>query len=287
MANRPVFAVKMSAPYYTAVDVEFNYAGGFSLSQMRKNISSIHGIYTRRFPDERVLEISSKSEKEEGVRLSAFNLTKYVPSIGRAIPVERIFQGGKKFRYGGPFTDLYEVSSRDAKGDDRLTSSGELVAFCFEGQEYPLNPKTAFYDWIYINALLENEELANTLLQYDAFTDIVFNPNKSVNCQAKAAAVFVSLGRLGLLDKVKDFEDFLGLYNLKLHTVSAPEEQPPKEPEKPQITVSVGDIVIHKVWGEGRVTASGNGVLTISFATVGEKKLGEKWVMESCEIVTE
>ncbi|MGN0514461.1 MAG: DUF6977 family protein [Lachnospiraceae bacterium] len=62
-----------------------------------------------------------------------------------------------------------------------------MVCFSFEGNEFPLEPWTAFYDYIYLNALLENEDLAQIVLQYDALTDIEFNPNKSLNCQAKAA----------------------------------------------------------------------------------------------------
>ena len=41
-----------------------------------------------------------------------------------------------------------------------------------------LNPKTIFYDWLYINAVLENPLLAAELLKYNAFTDIEFNPKK-------------------------------------------------------------------------------------------------------------
>ena len=68
-----------------------------------------------------------------------------------------------------------------------------LICFTFEDKAFPLEPKTAFYDYIYMNALLENENLAQMILQYDAFTDIEFNPDKSLNCQAKAAAAFVAL----------------------------------------------------------------------------------------------
>ena len=33
------------------------------------------------------------------------------------------------------------------------------------------------------------------------FSDIVFNPNRSLNCQARAAALFVSLSKNGLIDE--------------------------------------------------------------------------------------
>lgn len=47
------------------------------------------------------------------------------------------------------------------------------------------------------------------LLEYDGFTDIEFNPQKSLNCQAKAAALYVSLCRNGLLAGIHNFDDFL------------------------------------------------------------------------------
>ena len=62
----------------------------------------------------------------------------------------------------------------------------------------------------HINALLENEKLAAAVLEYDAFTDIEFNPDRSLNCQAKAAACFVGLRRAGLTEKMKTFGDVCG-----------------------------------------------------------------------------
>ena len=39
-------------------------------------------------------------------------------------------------------------------------------------------------------------------MNYDSFTDIEFNPKKSLNCQAEAAAIFVGLSKSGLIDEV-------------------------------------------------------------------------------------
>lgn len=109
----------------------------------------------------------------------------------------------------GPYQDLLTVPPRDAKRDERLRTGGRLTGFYFDGRVYPIRPETAFYDYLYISALLENPALSETVLSYDAFTDIEFNPQKSLNCQAAAAARFVSLHRLGLLKKPFSFEDFL------------------------------------------------------------------------------
>lgn len=212
MATRPVFMPSSKPPYLQTWDAEFVYNGGFAVSQKQKNITAIHNAFHARFPDKKVLEISSKSMQEGGTELSAFHLRKYVPSLGKSIPVENVFQAGKVFKNGGPYTDLLHVSPKEAKRDERLRTSGPLIAFHFEGQDFPLRPQTAFYDFMYINALLENEDLTKTVLKYDAFTDVEFNPEKSINCQAKSAAMFVSLQRSGLVSSVNEFDKFICLY---------------------------------------------------------------------------
>ena len=115
------------------------------------------------------------------------------------------------FSGGGPYPDLYGGLPIDAKRDPRLKESGVLMNFFYEGKKYPNWPMTAFYNWVWCSALLEHPELAEEIVRYDAFTDIAFNPNKGKNCQAEAAAVFVSLARRGLLDKIADFDEFVKL----------------------------------------------------------------------------
>lgn len=212
MANRPVFIAWDKKPYVRKADVTFTFHSGFAAVQKQKNIEEIHAAFKRMYSSERVLEISSKSTVPEGVRLSAFNLKKYVPSKDRRIAIENIFQAGKVFSEGGPYTDLLDVPQKQAKRDERLRSSGKIIAFEFEGEKYPTKPETAFYDFLYITAILEDEELCKALLEYSAFTDIEFNPNKSLNCQASAAAKFVGLHKAGLLEEAtKSFEAFVEL----------------------------------------------------------------------------
>ena len=208
MANRPVFAAYPSAPFFRVWNAEFNWNPGLSVSQKQKNIRAIHEAFTARFPGGKVLEISSKSMQEGGQQLSAFALTKLVPSLGIRVPVECAYQAGKVFEGGGPYTDLLHVSPREAKRDERLKNSGRLTSFCFDGVFYPSEPVDAFYDFLYAGALLENEGLARLLLQYDAFTDIEFSPAKSLNCQARAAARFVALAKMRRLGDVREFSTF-------------------------------------------------------------------------------
>ena len=208
MAERPVFIPTEAAPFSRAVPVRFVWNGGFARSQKQKNIVAIHEGFRRKFPEKNVLEISSKSLQELGVSLSAFNLTKYVPSLGRSVPVECVYQGGKVFSGGGPFTELYGGTPKAAKTDPRLAESGVLCEFFFEGEHMPLSPKTAFYNWLYINALMEHPEYSEQLLQYDGFTDIEFIPDAGVSCQADAAAVFVALHRAGRLEQCRGYEGY-------------------------------------------------------------------------------
>ena len=211
MANRPVFVPSKKAPFVDVFMPEFTWNGGFAVSQKQKNITALHESFHKLFPDRKPLEISSKSMQELGTQLSAFRLCKEVPSLGKCVPVECVFQGGKVFSGGGPYTDLYLAAPRDAKRDPRLKNSGTLRSFRFEGMTMPLSPRTAFYNWLYINALLENPGYAQQLPAYDAFTDIEFNPEKSINCQAEAAALFVALSRLGLLEECRSFDSFMKL----------------------------------------------------------------------------
>ena len=211
MSQRPVFVPIKRKPWTDVYMTEFQWNSGLSAAQKKKNVAALHQAFVARFPEKKVLEISSKSSEDLGVKLSAFNLTKFVPSLGKAVPVECVYQGSKVFAVGGPYTDLYTATSRAAKGDDRLRQSGELRRFSFEGKEFPLKAGSAFYDWLYVNALMERPELSEQLLGYDGFTDIEFNPNKGVACQANAAALYVSLCRQGLLEQCRDFDSFLAL----------------------------------------------------------------------------
>ena len=192
--------------------VSFAWNGGFAKIQSQKNIRAMHREYCKYHPDEKILEISSKSEQDSGIKLSAFNLMTFVPSLKKEVPVECVFQAGKVFSAGGPYTDLLEASPKDAKRDERLRSSGRIVGFRFERIDYPSEPKTAFYDWMYYRALQNNPDLLNELLEYDAFTDIAFNPEKSLNCQAQTAAKIAGIIKYGGVELLDAFETFINSY---------------------------------------------------------------------------
>ena len=199
MAIRPVFIVNNQNPFYEERSIEFQFYNGFSETQKHKSIDSLHTAFLRDNPSGTILEVSTKSTNPIGVALSAFNLPVRVSS-GTEYRLECVFQGSKVFEHGGPYLDLLPLMPWVVKKDSRLKESGNLIAFRLDGTEFPLEPKTFFYDWLYVNAVSQNANLRESILRYKAFTDIEFNPQKSINCQARSAAIFVSLSTAGLLD---------------------------------------------------------------------------------------
>lgn len=202
MAERPVFIPSLEgAALVHTRHVPFQWYPGLSASQKQKSVDSLHASARKHLGLQRILEVSSKSRDHLGVSLSAFNLTFTTIKHQRTFSVECAFQGSKVFENGGPYIDLLEMSSREAKKDDRLRSSGRLVGFRFFGTDWELQPQTAFYDWLYINALKKQPTLTRALAEFSAFTDIEFNPERSINCQAYSVALYVSLNGRGLLDE--------------------------------------------------------------------------------------
>jgi hypothetical protein len=202
MAERPIFVPAKDVPgFVKEISLTISWAGGFALTQKQKNIHALHaaGAEAGYSP---LLEISTKSEEKVGRHLSAFHLK--VRTRDGEISLESAFQGSKVFEAGGPYTDIYGVDARTAKRDPRLRESGRLVGFKFEDLKFPLEPKTVFYDWLYLNAIFPYRSWLKDRLtgrvKYAGFTDIEFNPIKSLNCQARSCALFVALIQNEMLD---------------------------------------------------------------------------------------
>jgi len=212
MAERPIFVPVENGPdFVREISLEIPWASGFAPVQKKKNIKALHEAAAKRgFAP--LLEVSTKSDVVAGQHLSAFHLR--VESKIGMIPLESAYQGSKVFECGGPYTDLYEVDARTAKRDPRVRNSGRLVRFEFDGHEFPLVPQTVFYDWLYLTAIYAHRDwLRERLIEHEkfaGFTDIEFNPNKSINCQARSCALFVALSNRELFDQsIRSPESFI------------------------------------------------------------------------------
>jgi len=217
MAERPVYIAQLTGKSFVKkMNVSFQWYPGFAVVQKQKSIKSLHSEFIANFGKKKMLEISSKSDIELGFKLSAFNLSMKTKKSKQTMSVESAFQGSKVFEKGGPYKDLYFQSSKKAKKDERIRNSGKLVGFKFFGENWPTEPKTLFYDWVYLNALYREAELKSEVLNYTAFTDIEFNPKKSINCQAYSAALFVSLTKRGLIEEALSSDlKFMNLMGVK------------------------------------------------------------------------
>lgn len=200
MATRPAWTIKDGI--VVREDFEFAWNGGFAVTQKQKNIHALHQAINAA-KGEAALEISSKSTVPIGQGLSAFSLKL------SGVFLENVFQAAKEYEAGGPYTDLLEVQPKEAKRDPRHGSSGDLVAFVREGEIWPLEPKTAFYDHIYIKAVIEKYGYDLDLHSYRWFTDIEFNPKRSINCQARSAVIYKFLMEMQAYDVVEDMRAWI------------------------------------------------------------------------------
>ncbi len=298
MAMRPVF-VSDDVFYVRPVNTEFTFFNGFSKVQKQRCIDSLHEAFEEDYPDAKVLEVSRYSRDELGNDLSAFNLMISL-SDGTKIPLEAAFQAGKIFEKGGPYKDLLHSSPKQAKTDPRLKESGRITGFEFEGRAFRTEPQTLFYTWLYLHALNENKELADRICEYDAFTDIVFNPEKSINCQAYACAVYATLRRKGEVRKALEDIDFLtkilGGTVARTKGVRYLASQDKSQPEKTgkgtvsqkteMLSFKENDMVIHPKYGEGKVKSVEKGAaetyVTVGFGEI-EKTLAGSWVSAHCK----
>ena len=186
MAVRPIFI--STGDIYNPVlvkDISFNWVKGMSYSQKCKRRDSLALEISKLYDIKRWLEISTKSDKEIGVKLSALNLMLKTSTCTDS--VENIYQSSKVF-----------------DGD-------KIINFKYNNCVFENEPTGLFYDYIYMYAILQNKDLISDFIQYDIFTDIEFNPKKSINTQARAAAIFKTLyvnRSLGIIKEQNKFKEY-------------------------------------------------------------------------------
>lgn len=196
-ATRPLF-IPDTNELVGEKHVEFEWFMGMAPTQKQKSIEALHKK-AKEAGYQTVLEISTYSPEPLGVKLSAFNLR--FSSSRSSGTVEELYQKSKVIER----LDGVGISEKNGTKGLRPTS------FNFEGFKWPLEPLSAFYDWLYINALKKNTDLSNAVCGFQAFTDIAYNPKKSLSTQARSAALYVSLAQLGKIEQTQEPQEFLQL----------------------------------------------------------------------------
>lgn len=282
MTIRPIYMPSYRHPYCDVWNAQLmQFVPNTTKERAQRNIQEVFRVFQKRFPDKKILEVSLFSPQIPlGTDLCPQFLCKKMESLDGMIPVESILHASKIFTGGGPYTDLFTANPLEIKNDPRLRSSGILTSYTFEGEEYPIHPRTAFFDFIYMLALVEpqNHALTRELLQYDAFCDITYQETKDFVCPARSLTIFVSLMRQGLLQKVHTFEEYLTVVtgSNEKHTVTHVAQAS---------AFSVGDIVVHPSWGKGKIITT-EPKLVIRFPSVGEKSMNPAFVKENCQVIS-
>ena len=188
MAIRPIYISTniLEIPFIKR-DVSFDWVKGMTSSQKCKRRDSLHYAISKTYDMNKILEISTKSNKDLGVNLSALNLT--IPlSNGSEKTVENIYQLSK----------VYE--------------NNVIKEFKYNKTVFEKDPYSMYYDYLYILALYFHKDYWEELNNYDIFTDIEFNPNKQLNTQARAAAIWNTLYRNNMANIVENRDKFKKYY---------------------------------------------------------------------------
>lgn len=221
MAEKSVYISKTEYPYFEEIYVTIDWFAGFAMSQKRKCQIGLHQNFLRSYPEEKVLEISSTSLMSLGSKLSAMNLSKRtkkgLTSVESAFQSSRIYSDEQ--RTIGPFPEYLFLPGKECKKLVKEASDGmHSYRYEFDGLTFyaPVWHISQFYDYLYLNALLEpeNKAVKEQLLKegYTAFTDLA---TKSLNNQARSAAIFVGLVKAGLIDEVRTYDSYLKLFRTR------------------------------------------------------------------------
>ena len=182
----------------------------------------------------RTLEISSRSSDRLGRDLSAMNL----PAAGdpHRRSVEAVYQAAKCYGDGGPDTHLSQSGYEAKRRDRERRRQGPLAGFRHEGRQWPLETRSAFYDWLWTRSALRHRGngVVERLQRYDGFTDQFHRPG-ALACQAKTAAIVAGMGLARARAAIETPETWL----MHMAGRAAPDPPAPK-PETPPSRVYAG-----------------------------------------------
>ncbi len=214
----PTFVVPQSAEkeLVTFCDVDIS----FEKPVQDCSIPSLHQDATYPFRElfgvavpahvKKVLEISYKSNTDLGSQASASELMVQLPNMPRS-SVESLYRKSMVFGAGGPGREIYEKKLIDVKRSIRLADRGKLIGFQCLDEHWGL--EDGFYSWLYLCGLMKNRKIAEALMEYEAFTDITFNPHQANHSAAHSAALYVAAMKLDIIEshgiiRPKVFKEF-------------------------------------------------------------------------------
>ncbi|GAB1441573.1 hypothetical protein MASR2M39_04070 [Ignavibacteriales bacterium] len=210
MAKRLLFSAKKDGNtiIVSRKEIEFEWVGGFAHTQKVKRLIKFREKLSEEIQTKHI-EVSSGSDNEVGKRLSAFNL-RFSSGELKGFTVESVYQGSKIFLSGGPYQELYDKPSIVSKKDTRVRTKEPLTGFRLLDDDWPIFPPTGFYNYLYFLALIQNPELISSSSRYEYFSDLEFNHEKAISCQAESLAIFFALYRENLAEEIlQDKNDFL------------------------------------------------------------------------------
>ena len=193
---------------YTELQVSIPYT---PTGDFRTDRTALSEAIIEKNPELDILETSVVSAEDKGKWLSSFFLKLRLPD-GKLAPIESVFHGCKKYKEGGPYTDIMEMKPSEAKKDPRIKNSGDFLGFEFCNHKFPKTPRTAFYDWLVCCALFQshNRGLLNEARKHSAFSDVMFFPEHSLNSPAASLARIVTLLNMELIGtKLISFDEFV------------------------------------------------------------------------------
>lgn len=187
MAIRPIYiSTKDISNPVLQKDINFNWISGLSYEQKCKRRDSLANSISNLYDLNEWLEVSTKSDKDIGIKLSALNLKLH--TLYEDVSVEQIYQNSKVY------------------------CNKKIVGFKYGNIEFSNKPYGMFYDYIYMRALLQNPQFYTEIKNYNIFTDVEFNPYRQLNTQARAIAIFKTLYDTNNLDILNDLDKFKKFY---------------------------------------------------------------------------
>lgn len=196
--------------------VNFRWQSGWNRQAKQMSAHNLHQGFLNKHPQAKLLEISSVGKNKIGVQTSAMHLNVYtsnpakhglrtstVNSNGKPygkFKVENVFQAGKVFQ--GQTPEQHQQSTQrilnmnpvQAKHTTKaMNSRSQLKGFKMFGHQFPLQPKTDYYDYVYMHGLAQHPKLGKQIASHNAFSDFFAVPGKTINTQSKSCTLFTSL----------------------------------------------------------------------------------------------